>query len=58
MMYLEVVIERVRRRLIVRGGDEAFAALDALERLSPMELDVLARQEAKETAVLARREAS
>lgn len=45
-MHLELVIERVRRRIIAVGGQEAVAALDALDRLSPAELDVLSRLEA------------
>lgn len=46
-MFAELVIERVRRRLIATGGQRAWEALEALERLSPPEMAVLVQQEAQ-----------
>lgn len=47
-VYLELVIEKVRRRLVAHGGREGFAALEALDRLSASELAVLVHREAQQ----------
>lgn len=47
-MFAELVVEKVRRRLINIGGREAIAALEALDRLSPPEIAVLVQQEAQQ----------